>query len=152
MNTTSASPLAATPAALVSQFIADVFNQGDLAALERYIAPSYRYHSPSEELVGIAALRTFIADLRTAFPDMHVAVVDQVGDAHKVCTRVTLTGTHRGTFASVPATQRAVKVDGVIISEVSAGRITREWELLDQLTMFQQLGLLPTEDATASSK
>ena len=136
------------PASVVRDFIETVFNQGDLAQLESFIDPAYRYNSPTEEMVGVDALRGFISALRSAFPDMHVDVTDQIGDGPKVCTRVTLTGTQRGEFEGIPATGRPIKIDGVILSELAEGRITREWELLDQYALLLQLGILPADDAT----
>lgn len=135
------------PASVVRDFIETVFNQGDLVQLQSFIDPTYRYNSPTEEMVGIDALRGFISVLRSAFPDMHVAVTDQIGDGPKVCTRVTLTGTQRGEFEGIPATGRPIKIEGVIISELADGCIAREWELLDQYAMLQQLGVLPEESA-----
>lgn len=105
------------------------------------------YHSPHEEIIGIDALRAFIQALRAAFPDMHVGVTDQFHEGHKVCTRVVLTGTQLGAFNGIPPSGRSIQIDGVIISELTDGRITREWELLDQHSMLQQLDLLPTDDA-----
>lgn len=135
------------PASVVQDFIETVFNQGDLAQLESFIDPAYHYSSPTEEIIGIDGLRAFITALRTAFPDMHVDVTDHIGDLQKVCTRVVLTGTQLGEFEGIPATGRPIKIAGVIISELAAGRITREWELLDQYAMLQQLGILPGDDA-----
>ncbi len=133
------------PASVVRDFIETVFNQGDLAQLETFIDPTYRYDSPTEEIVGVDGLRAFITALRTAFPDMRVDVTDQIGDGQKVCTRVTLTGTQQGEFEGIPATGRPIKIEGVIISELAKGRITREWELLDQYALLLQLGILPEE-------
>ncbi len=147
----SSNPVSATdshPPPVVRNFLDTVFNQGDLSQLETFIDPTYRYSSPTEEIIGIDALRGFISALRNAFPDMRVNVTDHIGDGPKVCTRVTLTGTQLGEFEGIPATGRSIKIDGVIISELADGRIAREWELLDQYAMLQQLGILP-EESTA---
>lgn len=43
----------------------------------------------------------------------------------------------------VKATDKAVKVSGIVISRLADGKIIEDWELLDQLSFFQQLGLVP---------
>ena len=131
----------------VRNFIEATFNQGDLSQLETFIHPEYHYRSPTEEIIGIDALRAFASALRSAFPDMHVEVREQIGESPKVCTRVVMTGTHQGEFTGIPPTGQPIKIEGTIISQLDEGRITQEWELLDQLSLLQQLGLLPKADA-----
>ncbi len=64
----------------------------------------------------------------------------------KIVTCFTLTGTHKGDLMGIPATGKHVNVHGMILSCFKAGKIIEEWEILDQLAMFQQLGVisLPT--------
>jgi predicted ester cyclase len=59
------------------------------------------------------------------------------------CTAVTLKGTHAHEFMGIPATRRSVKVQGMIISRFKDKKIIEEKELLDNLTFFQQLGVIP---------
>lgn len=42
----------------------------------------------------------------------------------------------------IAATGRQVKVNGMVLSRFEDGKIVEEWEILDQLTMFQQLGVV----------
>ncbi|GAB5558505.1 MAG: ester cyclase [Synoicihabitans sp.] len=134
-------------AVLVRDFIQAVLNRGDLSQLETFIHHAYHYFSPTEEIVGGDALRAFIQMLRTAFPDLNVQVKEQISEAHKVCTRVVMTGTQLGEFNGIPPTGRRIEIEGVIISQLEAGRIRQEWELLDQYALLQQLGLLPEESS-----
>ena len=42
----------------------------------------------------------------------------------------------------IPATGKPVNVHGMILSRFKAGKIIEEWEVLDQLALFQQIGII----------
>lgn len=125
----------------VTLFIEETLNRGNLMVIGDLIHPNYRYDSPSESMQGIDQLKAFVQALRNAFPDLRVHIEEQFGTDEKICTRISMTGTHLGDFLGIPATGKPVKLQGVIISQIKDGLIHREWELLDQLTLLQQIGL-----------
>lgn len=126
---------------IVRLLIEECINQGNLNVLKEIIHPQYRYTSPNESMVGIDQLTAFIRALRTAFPDLLVTINDQFSSGPKTCTRISMTGTHRGDFLGTPPTGQTISIQGVIISRLKDGLIHEEWELLDQLNLLQQLGL-----------
>lgn len=129
----------------VRLFIEEAINRGNLIVLNEIIHPEYRYASPTESMKGIDQLEAFILALRSAFPDLVVTIEEQFGEDRKVCTRISMTGTHQGDFLGIPATGKSIDLQGVIISRLEEGFIVSEWELLDQLTLLQQLGLAAQE-------
>ena len=131
------------PGATVRLFIEEVFNKGNFSVLEDVIHPEYRYSSPDEQLEGIDQLMELIKGFRHGIPDLNLSIDDLFVSENKVCTRFTLTGTHQGEFMGISATENNIKVNGVVISLVEDGKIIEEWEILDMLSFFQQLGLVP---------
>jgi predicted ester cyclase len=77
--------------------------------------------------------------LRTAFPDLHVRIDEQVAEGEKVVTRKTFLGTHGGEFMGVPATARPVAFEVIDILTVRDGRISEHRVVFDQLSIRQQL-------------
>lgn len=124
----------------VRLLIEEVINKGRLSLLQELIHSNYRYQSPTESMEGMEDLRAFIQAFRSAFPDLYIRIDDQVAEAEKVCTRISMTGTHEGDFIGLPVTGKSVQIQGVILSRFDDGLIIEEWELLDQLTLLQQLG------------
>lgn len=129
----------------VRLFIVEALNKGNLTILEEVIHPDYQYESPTETMQGVDQLRAFILALRAAFPDLSIEIKEQIGEETNTCTRISMTGTHLGEFLDIPSTGRLIHLQGVIISHLQNGLIHREWELLDQLSLLQQLGLVPQE-------
>jgi steroid delta-isomerase-like uncharacterized protein len=124
-------------------FIEEVFNRGNFSILEEVIHPDYRYSSPEGQLEGIDQLRDLIQGLRQGFPDLNLSIDDLFVAKNKVCTRFTLTGTHQDEYTGISATGKVIKVTGVVISRLTDGKIIEEWEMLDMLGFFKQLGLVP---------
>lgn len=121
--------------------IEEVLNGGNTAVLDEVIHANYRYQSPTESMEGVEDLKAFILAFRIAFPDLYIQIEDQIAEGDKVSTRITMTGTHQGDFLDLPPTGKSVQLQGVVLSRLEDGLIVEEWELLDQLTLLQQLGL-----------
>ena len=83
--------------------------------------------------------------MRSAFPDMHWAVEEQLADGERVLTRFVWTGTHRGEYLGVPPTGRGVSVWGMVIDRLVDGRIKETRILMDTLGLMAQLGRLGAE-------
>jgi predicted ester cyclase len=58
--------------------------------------------------------------------------------------RITMKGTHKGTFMNMPPSGKQVSVKGIDIVRISGGKAVEHWGLFDSLTMMQQVGAIPT--------
>jgi len=130
------------PELLVRTFIEEVFNHGKLSTIDDIIHSNYKFSSTDSELNGKGELRKFIQSFRSAFPDINLCIDDIFTSGVKTCTSFTFTGTHEGDFMGIPATNQTVKVQGVVISTIQDNKIIEEREILDNLSFFQQLGLV----------
>ncbi|EKU99932.1 putative ester cyclase [Leptolyngbya sp. PCC 7375] len=130
-----------TNRAIIRRYIEEVINKGNFSAIEEFVHPDYIFGSPNEEFQGADGLKEFIGAFRKAFPDLRIQVDDLATEENKIVTCFTLTGTHKGDLMGIPATGKPVNVHGMILSRFKADKIIEEWEILDQLAMFKQLGL-----------
>ncbi|MCG8603746.1 ester cyclase [bacterium] len=128
---------------LVRTLIEEAFNKGNLSVLEEIIHPEYEYWSPDSELKGIGQLTELIQGYRGAFPDLAVQIDDLFSSNDRICAAITFMGTHQHDFMGIPATKKSVEVHGMVISRVKDNKIIEEKEILDNLTFFQQLGVVP---------
>ena len=66
------------------------------------------------------------------FDDLSFEVVDQVAEDDRVASRFIVTGVNRG---------RPVRLWGITISRLRAGRIVEDWSAFDSLELLRQLGV-----------
>ena len=127
---------------LARRFFEEVWNQGDEAAIERYIAVDAVGNDPDFG-TGREAFRAQWRTWRTAFPDLHFAVEEVVAEGNTVVGRWTLTGTHRGEFMGIAPTGNRVAVSGMSLDHLADGEIVSGFDAWDALGLRRQLGAIP---------
>lgn len=126
---------------LVRRYVDEVFNGGNLELLDEMISPDYkRYLSPTAPPLTPQAQKQRLAGLRAAFPDIHLTVEDLVAEGDRVAFRVTLRGTHQGTFLGLPPTGKQVTVFAFDLIHIENGKFSEHWGGPDLLTALLQLG------------
>jgi steroid delta-isomerase-like uncharacterized protein len=126
---------------VVRGFIEDVINQGNIDAADQYFWEDMVEQVPFPgQGPGIEGLKDVLRMMRSAFPDMHWTIEEQIAEGDRVMTRFEWTGTHQGNFLGVPATGRAVKTWGMVIDRLEEGRIKDTRILMDALGLMMQLG------------
>jgi steroid delta-isomerase-like uncharacterized protein len=130
--------------ALVRRLFEEVWNQGNLAAIDELFAPSYiRYDPAAPEAKGLAGFKQLVVMLRTAFPDLHFTLEEVIAEDDKVMTRALLRGTHRGEYLGIAPTGKPVAVMGMVVLRVTQGKFQEGWLMMDNLGLLQQLGVVP---------
>jgi steroid delta-isomerase-like uncharacterized protein len=136
--------------ALVRRFFV-AFNAGDLDSALEILAPNAVVHNAgAPDPLDLDGFRNMAAMFLAAFPDGNHSIDDIVGERDKVVTRMTYRGTHTGDLMGIPPTGRKVTVSAMTIDHIVNGKVAETWRLFDQMSMMQQLGLIPApEPATA---
>jgi steroid delta-isomerase-like uncharacterized protein len=130
---------------VVEDFIQALFTNGDVSAVGRYLVPDFIAHDPPmPDVPGDAAgFREAATRIRAAFPDWRSDVHLLVAEDDYVAEHFTASGTQRGEFMGVSATNRTVHVPGINIFRLHDGKISERWGLLDMAAFFAQLGVSP---------
>jgi predicted ester cyclase len=125
-------------------FVDEVFNQHNLTAIDRYIAPTYVEHQTAPgQSNDLAGFKQMIAMFLKAFPDFHFTIDDMIAEGDKVVVRATLTGTQKGEFMGIAPTGKRVSITSIDIVRLVDGKAVEHWGIEDDLGMMQQLGALP---------
>lgn len=130
------------PERVMRRFIDEVLNAANPGGLPELVHPEYVHRAPGEELRGRDALAGLLRGYRTAFPDLRIEADELLCAGDTTVLSFTLTGTHRGDLLGYPPTGHPVRVHGMVRSRFRDGRIAEEWEILDRLSLFEQLGLV----------
>ena len=92
---------------------------------------------------GLHGLTETLIRMRRAFQDMHWRVEEQLAEGNTVLTRFRWSGTHQGEFLGIPATNRVVRVLGMVIDRFEGEKVKSTRMLLDILSLMQPLGAVP---------
>lgn len=119
------------------------FGKGNMSVLDELVAESFVEHQAEVPHQGREGLKSLIASLRRAFPDLDYSVVQMVDDGDKVWGHFRGTGTHQGMFMGNGGTGRRIEIDVIDIARFENGMMVEHWGVPDRLSVLHQLGLLP---------
>jgi steroid delta-isomerase-like uncharacterized protein len=130
--------------AIVRRLYEEVWNKRKLQVMSELVSPSHAIHDPiySGPSIGPEVYRGQVAMFVTGFPDARLAIEDTVAEQDKVAVRWTISGTHKGEFLGIPATNKKVSVDGITIHILAKGIIMDTYVSLDIWGLMQQLGVI----------
>jgi steroid delta-isomerase-like uncharacterized protein len=129
--------------ALVQRFV-DKMNKHDLSAIDECFDASYVDHDvPPGTPPNRDGLKQMFQMFLKAFPDMQMKVQHVVAEGDLVVIHLTSMGTNKGEMMGMPATGKAIKVQEMHLARVANGKFVEHWGVEDQVTMMQQLGLMP---------
>lgn len=119
---------AAEHKALLRRYIEEVWHNGRIAALDVFLAPTYRRHvSPTAPPLPLDGQEQRLAGFRAAFPDIELAFGDVVVEGDRVALR------------GIAPTGARVTVGLVDVVRIENGRIIEQWGDPDMLDLPRQL-------------
>ncbi len=137
--------------ALVSRWIEEGWNQGNVAIIDELTAPDFVDHHLAPGLPPNAdGHKAWIQIARAGFPDIQLKVEDMIAIGDKVVARMTVTGTQTGEFMGLPPSGKPVSVTAIGISRIADGKSVEYWEVFDALGLMQQIGAIPSPGQSSS--
>ncbi len=125
---------------LLARYVREVWDEGNLDALERFLSPSYKRHvSPTLPPLDRNGQIERLGGFRSAFPDITLTVEDVVAGDDRVAFRSTIRGTHRGPLAGLAATENEIEVTLVDIVRIEDGSFAEQWGGPDMSDLIRQL-------------
>ncbi|HEY5812106.1 MAG TPA: ester cyclase [Terrimicrobiaceae bacterium] len=123
----------------------DVWNSGNLAEIEDYIATDYIRHDPGipMQVRGPEGIKQLVHVFRDAFPDAHFEPQIIVGELDKVVVLFRVTGSHQGELMGMPATGKPVAITSIEIFRLADGKIAEQWSLSIVLGCFNNSAPCP---------
>ena len=131
---------------LYKNFVAEVWNQRDPAAADRYLAANFIEHNQNLP-PGLAGRKQFTAAIQAAFSDYHGEVEEVIGEGDFVAARVLWTGTQDGPYQGKPPTGKKLSFRTADFFRVENGKLAEHWDVVDTLPRAIALGLVPAPTA-----
>ena len=121
----------------------EVFNKDNFELLNELVSTDFVERTPQP---GVAATREGFKQsaiaLKKAFPDLRYTVEDSIESGDKVVLRLTARGTMQHEYMGMRSTGKPATWTEFHIGRVVNGRLTEQWSLVDQLSLFVQLGVI----------
>lgn len=121
---------------VIRDLIEVVWRQGLIDQLPRFWTASCVNHAdPAANKQGLEALHAYhagFADWFRDFDDIRIDIEQQVAEADRVVTQITLHALHR-------PTTRQISIATIRIDRLEGGKIAEHWSIADQAGLMQQL-------------
>ncbi|WP_221765623.1 ester cyclase [Methyloradius palustris] len=126
---------------LLANFGAEVFGKKNLSNLPKYMREDYIQHNP---LVGqgLTGFKHFFADWFIAVPDWNYTLTKIVAEGDTVWAYGTYSGTQKGDWLGIPATNKSYSITAVDIFRIQDGKLAEHWDVIDVYGLFKQLGVI----------
>jgi predicted ester cyclase len=125
-------------AALVREFIEEVWNKHNPEVLDKYLAENFFDHDNRTTATGVAALKQWISAMNATF-DHQTIIEEQITENDLSALRITFRVIHTGDFRGIAATGKQAETTGYRFFRVADGKIVEHWGKLDGDSLVQQL-------------
>jgi steroid delta-isomerase-like uncharacterized protein len=123
--------------AIARRFVEEIFNERKTELAKNFVTPDIIYHGMAEEVRGLEEFERWVAEDLSAFPDMNVTILDDLGEQNKVAISWLLKATHEKDFADFPATHKKFETRGVDILHFEGDKIKEAWTVCDLAVLDQ---------------
>jgi predicted SnoaL-like aldol condensation-catalyzing enzyme len=126
---------------ILANFGAEVFAKKDLSNLQKYMQDGYIQHNPLVPQ-GAAGFKQFFTDWFDAVPDWNYTLTKIVAEGDTVWAYGSYSGTQKGDWLGIPATNKSYSINAVDIFRIENGKLAEHWDVLDTYSLFKQLGVI----------
>jgi serine phosphatase RsbU (regulator of sigma subunit) len=126
--------------AIFRRYIEEVWNQSNLEVVDE-VFDRYISHQPDGSVLerGPEDVKRFVSEVRSAFPDVHLIIDEQIAEGDKVVSRGTIRGTYHREFRGMAPTGEEMELPWMAVFRFSEeGKVVESWDSYDQLTLMRQ--------------
>ncbi len=128
---------------LSRRVVSDLYVGGDMAVIDELFDP--RYVQKPVGYRGLEGARRFVEELHAAFSNLNFDLVGQIAEDDSVVNLLIMNGLHTGPLLGhIPPSGREVVVIYSIIHRFEDGKLVEGVIISDQLSLMQQIGVVPT--------
>ena len=123
-------------------------NSRQYLKLDELVETGFKRHCQATPMVTVRSLgefRQFLGADAATFPDAHVTFDQLVEEGDRVAFWGTYTGTQKGAMGPFPPSMKKVVLDVSGVFRIEGGKIAELWIAWDNMAVFTQLELKPTE-------
>ena len=125
--------------------VLELWNTGRAELAEQLYTETALRYDPNQPnpARGRQEITRYVSEVRAGFPDFKIDIREAIAAEGHLVTHWTCTGTHRGEFKGIPATNKPIEIKGVALARIENNKVSEEHVYFDRLTMLEQLGVSP---------
>ena len=131
---------------LARLFLDNILSRGEVDVADQIMADDVTIHRQDSFTPdfgqGPEAVKQIAGLYRGTFPDMQIGIHEIIPAGDKVIARFAIQGTQTGDLPDIPATGKAVNIEGIDIYRIENGKIAEFWHSADTLGLIQQLSTM----------
>ncbi len=133
------------PGELVRRFHLELWGDGDIAAIERFVHPDAVTAMTGFVGTSVDVMREDVQRYQVAFTGVSTEIVELIGEGDRVVMWWRTTGTHVGPYGDIAPepTGRRITMEGVDFFTVAGEQIVAVRSFWDAAEVYRQFGLLP---------
>lgn len=130
---------------LVRRLVEEVINQRKMDVIDELFAPDFVEHEavPPGVPPGPDGVKALFGMVHSAFPDFKATIEHLIAEGDHVALHMNWTGSHEADFMGIPPTRKTISITVIDIMGMNEGKIVAHWGVMDQMTLMQQLGVIP---------
>ena len=128
--------------AIARRAFEEILSGGRFELAEQLYAKDFINHGIHRD-VSLEEDQAALKGWHQAFSDITIVPEKLIAEGDLVTIYWIARGTNNGAGNGLPATGKKAELAGITIWRIVDGKIKEEWSAFDQLSMMQQLGLLP---------
>jgi steroid delta-isomerase-like uncharacterized protein len=128
--------------AIARRAFEEILSQGHFQLAEQLYAKDFVNHGIHRD-ASLEEDQAALKGWHQAFSDIAIVPKKLIAEGDLVTVYWVARGTNTGAGNGLPATGKGAELAGITIWRIVDGKIKEEWSAFDQLSMMQQLGLLP---------
>lgn len=148
-NLVCASSLQEQNKALAKRAFEELLSKGKFELAEQLYAKDFVNHGIHRD-ISFDEDQAALKGWHEAFPDLTIVPEKLIAEDDLVTIYWIARGTNTGAGNGLPATGKKAEQAGITIWRIVNGKIKEEWSAFDQLSLMQQLGLLPNQKTSGA--
>jgi len=130
--------------AIARRVFSEVLSDGHFDRASEFYSADFVNHGLHNN-VGLEEDQDAARGWKQAFPDLVIKPEKLIAEGDLVTVYWIARGTNTGSGNGLNATGKTLEITGITIWRIVGGKITDEWSAFDQLSILEQLGLMPKE-------
>lgn len=128
---------------IIRRYIEEIENTGDVSNIQEFISEDYvEIYEGKHYKIGIKGATDHVLGVRRVFPDLKLAIENQISEGEWVVTSYFVTGTFMDEWFGMKPTGKPITFTGVNVDRIKDGKIIEHGGAANLLDPLMKAGVI----------